>query len=62
MSYNYGKFVSVRKDIYVNFYILSLIRLGVWVMEIQLLLELNGGISQEKALQIKIKLELNHKK
>ena len=31
-------------------------------MEIQLLLELNGGISQEKALQIKIKLELNHKK
>ena len=29
---------------------------------IQLLLELNGGMSQEKALQVKIKLELNHKK
>ena len=44
-SYDYGKLVSVRKDIYVNFHMLSLIRLGIWVMEIQPLLELNAGMS-----------------
>ena len=31
-------------------------------MEIQLLLELNGGMSQKKGLEVKIELELNHKK
>ena len=31
-------------------------------MEIQLLLELNGGMSQKKGLEVKIELELNDKK